>query len=179
MIEVFKDIPNYNGYQVSNFGNVKSLKWGKERILKSATSKSNYLQVVLCKESKTKTFKIHVLVAMAFFKHLQNGNKNVIDHINGIKNDNRVENLRVVTHRENCQNYLISKNKIVGISWLKKNQKWHARILINKKSIHLGLFTQKEDALRMYKIAALKVKEFKNNRQFRELIKLKLKKTKL
>lgn len=57
MIEVFKDIPNYNDYQVSNFGNVKSLKWGKERILKSATSKSNYLQVVLCKEIKPKLLK--------------------------------------------------------------------------------------------------------------------------
>lgn len=77
-MEIFKDVPNYEGiYKVSNFGNVKSVSrtiknnkgfyLSKEIILKSAKSKNNYYSVVLRKENVSKTYRVHVLVAMAFF----------------------------------------------------------------------------------------------------------------
>lgn len=71
--------------------------------------------------------------------------KCVIDHINGDKLDNRLENLRICEHKDNMKN--IRKNgKIIGISKL-KNGKWAARIMHNYKGIHLGYFDNEHDAI--------------------------------
>lgn len=77
--------------------------------------------------------------------------KNQIDHINGIRNDNRIENLRDVSQRENCQNRLIHRNgKLVG-SWFDKTKnKWQATIRINKKQINLGYYTTQQEAHEAY-----------------------------
>lgn len=48
-MEIWKDIEGYEGYKISNYGNVKSLKFGKEKILKPIKDKYGYLQVILCK----------------------------------------------------------------------------------------------------------------------------------
>lgn len=72
-----------------------------------------------------------------------------IDHINHIRNDNRIENLRVVDRAENCRNYSKSSNNssgVAGVYWHKKAGKWGAQIMINYKNYHLGLFKTIEDA---------------------------------
>ena len=51
-------------------------------------------------------YKVHQLVAMAFLQHVPDGMNLVIDHINGDKQDNRVENLRIVTQKKNTNYYL-------------------------------------------------------------------------
>ncbi len=67
MIEIWRAIVGYEGlYQVSNWGRVKSLKYGKERILKSGKNTSSYLIVRLWKDGKQKCFLVHRLVGMAF-----------------------------------------------------------------------------------------------------------------
>ncbi len=103
-MEIWKDIPNYECiYQVSSLGRVKSLgnnKQKKEKILKSGETKG-YLQVVLCKNKKPKTKYVHQLVAMAFLNHIPCGHRFEVDHINNIKSDNRVENLQILTHKDN------------------------------------------------------------------------------
>lgn len=67
MIEVWKDTDGYEGlYQVSTLGNVKSLKFNKERILNPGMQKKGYLFVVLCKNGKHKQYLIHRLFAEAF-----------------------------------------------------------------------------------------------------------------
>jgi hypothetical protein len=68
--------------------------------------------------------------------------KNQIDHINGIKDDNRIVNLRQVSHAENQQN----KQSTKGYSWHKKRQVWEAYIKINGKKSTLGYFDKEEDA---------------------------------
>lgn len=112
-MEIWKDIEGYEGlYQVSSEGMVKSLNYnrtGKERILKSAKDKYGYLFVKLRKEGTVKYYLIHRLIAIAFIPNPDN--KPCIDHINGDKTDNRVENLRWVTHKENMNNP-ITLNKI-------------------------------------------------------------------
>ena len=111
--EIWKPIKGYEGlYEISNLGRVKSLNYnrtGKEEILKNAECSNGYLTVGLTKNGKQKLFKIHRLVAEAFIPNPEN--KPCIDHINTIKNDNRVENLRWVTNEENNNNPLTKKKR--------------------------------------------------------------------
>jgi len=72
----------------------------------------------------------------------------VIDHINGIKDDNRIENLRVVTYQENAFN-----TQAKGYYWVKEHQKWKAHIGVGGKRKFLGLFDNKEDAAQAYQVA--------------------------
>lgn len=111
--EIYIDIPGYRGhYQVSNFGMVKSIsrktkhpssKTGfvlsKEKILKPKTNRYGYLEVCLYKHGKAKTHKIHRLVTMAFC-----GKSGLeVNHIDGIKTNNKLNNLEYVTHKENME----------------------------------------------------------------------------
>lgn len=96
----------YENYSVSSEGNVKNNKTG--RVLKKYKYKNGYKNgyelVTLCKNGKTKTFQVHRLVAIMFIPNPEN--KTCVDHINCVRNDNRVENLRWVTHKENSNNPL-------------------------------------------------------------------------
>jgi hypothetical protein len=85
----------------------------------------------------------------------------VSDHINGNGLDNRRENLRHVTHRENCQNKHCSKSsRYPGVCWHKHEQKWMARIGVGGKSIFLGYFISEEDAAQKYKNMCVLVAEW-------------------
>ena len=108
MKEIWRTIEDYPDYQISNMGRVKSLKWGKEKILNLSLNYKGYYQVGLRKDGKRKLYKIHRLIAQAFIPNPEN--KPQIDHINTIKTDNRVENLRWVTNKENCNNLLTKEN---------------------------------------------------------------------
>lgn len=115
--EELKDIVGYEGmYQVSNLGRVKSLKFGKNLILKSGFSAKGYLLLKLSKNNTSKTFRVHRLVAAAFIKNPHK--KSDINHINGIKDDNRVENLEWNTRSENIQHAFS-----IGLSKAKKGEK--------------------------------------------------------
>ena len=110
MEEIWKEIENYNGvYFVSNLGNVKSvdhyckgrLGSGKQtgRILKQSLCNKGYLRVSLSNNKKRFSTGAHRLVAKAFIPNPKN--KPQVNHINGVKTDNRVENLEWVTNKEN------------------------------------------------------------------------------
>ena len=111
MEEEWRDIEGYKClYQVSNMGKVKSLNYKrtcKEKILKTGKNKNGYLRVILCKNNKHKKFLVHRLVATAFIDNPEN--KPNIDHINTIKDDNRAENLRWCTQKENIYNPISRK----------------------------------------------------------------------
>tara|TARA_R100000951_G_scaffold90032_1_gene78150 strand:- start:4650 stop:5132 length:483 start_codon:yes stop_codon:yes gene_type:complete len=73
-----------------------------------------------------------------------------IDHINGDRGDNRIENLRVVTHQENCKNqkqHSDSTSGVTGVSWKNRDRRWVAQIRVEGKNKHLGYFTDKIDAI--------------------------------
>ena len=158
-VEIWKDIKNYEGfYQVSSFGNVKSFKAQKNtkfKILHKVLNIHGYYQVALC-DNKTvkKTFKIHQLVAVAFLNHIPCGMKLVINHINLNKLDNRVENLEIVTTRENCNmKHLKSSSNYTGVSWNKNKLQWSSVIGINGKVKHLGYFNSEIEASLFYENA--------------------------
>jgi len=96
--EIWKDVPEYEGlYRVSNLGRVKSLKWGKERVLKPKEDRGGYVYVGLYKEGVEKKFSVHRLVMLAFVG--ESGLQ--VNHINGLKTDNQLENLEYCTGSEN------------------------------------------------------------------------------
>ena len=111
-MEIWKDIKGYEGkYQVSNLGRIKSLRDAhgnyREKILSNrirGRKGSEYYAVALYKNNKPRNVSVHRLVAEAFVpKKL---GKNDIDHINTNRFDNRAENLRWATNRENQNNVL-------------------------------------------------------------------------
>ena len=102
-VEIWKDIVGYeNLYQASNWGRVKSFKWGKERILRAVKNNKGYLVVNLWKDGKRKQFSVHLLVAQAFIPNDDPERKTQINHIREFeKTNNRVENLEWCTPKEN------------------------------------------------------------------------------
>lgn len=98
---IWKQIKEFDDYLISTSGKVFSLKTNK--IVKNILNqRTGYLAIGLHENGTTKTKVIHRLVAETFIPNLDN--KPCVDHINGIKTDNRVENLRWVTHKENSNN---------------------------------------------------------------------------
>ena len=108
-MELWKDIPEYEGlYQASNLGNIRSLdhirKNGtnqyiqKGKLLKLNKNTSGYLQVRLSKNGIAKTYRVNRLIALTFISNPEV--KQTVNHINGNKLDNRVENLEWATHKE-------------------------------------------------------------------------------
>jgi hypothetical protein len=82
-----------------------------------------------------------------------------IDHINGVRGDNRICNLRLVSRMENMMNkrrYKNNKSGYIGVVWSKTCRKWIARITFNKKQINLGSFHSLSDAAQARKDAEIK-----------------------
>lgn len=98
---MWKQIKDFNDYEVSEDGEVRSLKYGKETILKGRFSKDGYLRYALRKNGKAYEFKGHRLVAEAFIPNPEN--KPTINHINGDKTCNKKWNLEWATKKEQIQ----------------------------------------------------------------------------
>lgn len=126
--EIWKPVVGFDGlYEVSNLGSVRSLcryvngfngkKLKKGKKLKTTINIQGYCVVDICYKNKRKQYRVHRLVAEAFIPNPEN--KPYIDHINTIRSDNRVENLRWVTAQENRNNELTK----IKCSELQKGEK--------------------------------------------------------
>jgi hypothetical protein len=173
MEEIWKDVNGYEGiYSISNFGNIKSLERVtssirckrvhlKERILNPVHDKLGYARVILCKCGKRKHRMVHQLVAVAFLNHTINKYTKVINHIDFNPRNNCVDNLEIVTQRENANlKQHIHSSKYTGVSYFKERKKWRAYIWINGRHNHLGLFKNEIDAHYAYEQEL--VKQLKN-----------------
>lgn len=171
MNEIWKNIEGYDGlYEISNYGRVKRLcksvtnSFGtfisKEIILNGNISKRGYVKQTLTKNGKGKTYLIHRLVAQAYLPNLES--KEMVNHINGIKSDNKVSNLEWCTGSENIQHALDTK------------------LLIPRKgsNIYFSKFIEKDVSIILYKCLVNKInpnviaKELNtNNRTITDMIK--------
>ncbi len=172
MREEWRDIKGYEGfYQVSNFGNIKSLAREIKRrnqgsvykveTYKKATicPKTGYRKLFLSKNGVNKCFSVHSLVANQFLDKVNI--KDVVDHISGDKLNNRADNLRFVSQSKNLSNV---NKKIIngkatsrykGVSFSKEKNKYYARIYVNSVKKWLGYFSDELQAANAYNNAAL------------------------
>lgn len=95
-----------------------------------------------------------------YILNINNDNDNlVVDHINHNTLDNRKNNLRVCTQKDNVKNTIIAKNNnsgVTGIGWMLSRNKWRVRISLDHKQIYLGLFDDFEEAIRVRQEAEIK-----------------------
>ena len=162
MEEEYKIIKDFDNYEISNFGNVKSKK--TDKILKPAIDNHCYYKINLSKNGKQFSKRIHKLVANEFLPNPLN--KNCVDHIDNNRLNNNVENLRYATIQQNNMNKKLSiKNTsgFKGVHFDKKSNKWKSQIQINGTKQHLGYFDKIEDAIKArVKKAEELFGEFKN-----------------
>ena len=158
--EIRKSVNGYANYEVSCFGRVRNAT--TERILKPCLAGLGYFQVNLSNNGKVKKHYIHQLVAREF---LENPNdKPCIDHIDGNRTNNSLDNLRLCSYSQNNRNSSKRENTssiYKGVCWDKSIGKWKAQIQINRRQKSLGLFTNEKEAAQAYNEKAKELfKEF-------------------
>tara|TARA_R110001592_G_C12624695_1_gene698436 strand:+ start:40 stop:546 length:507 start_codon:yes stop_codon:yes gene_type:complete len=157
-IEIWKDIPNYNGiYQVSNLGNIKSLKFNKVKYLKLTLNSEGRYSVSLYKNGiLSSNKKLSVLVAEAFLNHTPCGHKLVVDHIDNNPLNDKLYNLQIITHRKNLtKDKKTGTSKYIGV--FKYGKRWRAEIGINNTKNYLGTFKTEREASQAYQKALSKL----------------------
>lgn len=125
---------------------------GRKRVAAGTLSSRGYIQLWL----DGKRYSAHRVAFLYLFGVWPDG---PIDHVNGVRHDNRGDNLRVVTDSQNQQNKRLGKNNSSGhkgISWDKSRDKWCAAIYVESKCKHLGRFLCLNDAVAAYAQAAAK-----------------------
>lgn len=161
-MENWKPLKEFEDYQISNLGNVKSLSrtilrngkypfLSKELILSPRIGNSGYKQLCLTKEGKVYTRRVHQLVAITFLNYIPCKYKLVVNHKDFNKLNNNIDNLEIVTCRENSYHkHLKCSSNYIGVSWNKTSNKWESNILIDKKPIYIGQFENEIDASNAY-----------------------------
>lgn len=103
--EIWKTIKGFENYQVSNHGRIKR----NEKILKPIKSRNGYLHIFLYSKGKSKQLLVHRIVANAFIENKNNFKE--INHIDGNKQNNAIDNLEWCTRKENVHHFL-NANKL-------------------------------------------------------------------
>ena len=166
MKEIWKDIPEYEGYyQASNLGNIKSLErkvtysngaihYYSEKIRKP--SLSEYRLIALSKDGKVKMCKISRIIAKLFVEGRCDKN-NIVNHIDGNKHNDKYDNLEWCTYSKNSLHSFDSglrtrKNKTPGVFFDEKRNKWCSYLYRNSKNIFVGRFDNLHDAIYQRKL---------------------------
>jgi hypothetical protein len=179
-MEEWKKIPNYPLYECSNMGFIKTFNWknkGVERIMNPALDRAGYLRTMLKGEDgKFHTIKIHRIIAQTFISNPYN--KPQINHINCIKNDNRVSNLEWATNSENIK-HAYKQNRMTN-----KGECNPAALLTDKQVIEIrskytyGRFggkpkqgeVSKPDLAKEYNVSIWVIKEIVTGRTWKHLL---------
>ena len=168
--EVFKDIKGYEGhYQVSNEGDIKSLKKKEETILKPSIDKNGYSRVSLYKKGKGKKLYVHRLVIQAFEGEVPKGKNLVVDHIDNDKSNNKLVNLQVISSRKNSSKDQWRRHPTslyTGVCYSSAKKKWESSISVNGSSHHLGYFNIDTEAALEYRKALEYYEEYSDLKNY-------------
>lgn len=172
----WRDVVGYEGfYKVSSNGEIINLKL--KHLVSRKEANNGYILITLNKNGVYQSIMAHRIVAMAFVPNPENKPK--VNHLNGIRNDNRAENLDWKTHQETIQHsfkYLGRKSnligrmpgtknkfnttsKYVGVQWKKKNKTWNSMIGWKYKQYYLGCHATEFQAHKAYKEALSHIKK--------------------
>lgn len=170
--EIWKAVPNYEGiYEASTHGRIRSLdreitdkragvRRIKGRILKTENkvNGAGYQGISLCNSGIKEDFSVHQIIAQTFLEHEPKGYEKVVNHIDGDRLNNKVENLEVVTARENTTVKFKDRDEVltssyVGVCFDKDKKRWLAAITVGGKQIHLGYHKVEIDAHNAYQKA--------------------------
>jgi len=182
MIEVWKQVVGYEGlYEVSTLGNLKTFNWkgtGQTRIMKPAKDHKGYLRTMLVKDKIAKTIKMHRIIAQAFLVNPEN--KATVNHKNGIKDDNRVDNLEWATCKENTHHAIAngifvfstkesSVNKIVKRGELNGNAILTAEKVIEIRAKYNPRKVSQLELANEYKVSRCTIKDIVNRKSWKHL----------
>lgn len=143
-MEEYRKIDGYDNYSISNLGNVRNDTTNK--ILKYNTS-IEYIRISLRLNNVPTKFYLHRLLALTFIPN--SDNKTCVDHIDNNKRNNNLNNLRWATYSENNHNRSMSKNNksgVKGVSWIQRDKRWCATIMIDGEKKYIGYYDNLEDA---------------------------------
>lgn len=172
-MEKWKNIPGYKGYQASNLGQIRLLlpeRWilSITPIILKPSNHHGYKRLELWKDQKKKKYFVHTLVALTWFSKPSPSANLEINHIDGDRTNNRIDNLQYVTHKENmnhaidvlknpnlpltkCPITIVKGNwsrhfsSIVEVaSFIETKSKYIQRVLTGERSIHKGYTFKKE-----------------------------------
>ena len=164
--EIWKDIIDVPGYQISNFGRVKSLKSGL--FLKGSITEKGYNKVELSVNKKRVIKKIHLLVIENFGKPKPSP-KHECNHKDGIKSNNWNTNLEWLTHAENIQHSYdigLSRSKKGELNGMAKLSKKKVKLI--RKLYKSNRYTQTEIAL-AFKVSISTINYIVNNVTWKEV----------
>lgn len=116
-MEIWKDIPGYEKYQISNLGNFKK---GKQKLKTHKNKRNGYIYIAVY-NGKYKLFRVHKLVAQLFIANPEN--KPFVNHIDGNKENNKIENLEWCTQKENVKHAI----EVLKVDYSKGIEKTHLK----------------------------------------------------
>jgi len=148
MKDIWRTIKDFEDYQVSNLGEVYSIRTGK--ILKQRLNHNGYSVVQLYKNKKSTTKRVHRLVAEAFIPNPEGLPE--VDHIKADKQNNKVSNLRWATGSLNTRSRdysLKAKSKYNGVFPI-NSARYQVNVFINGKTKHIGIFTEEIAAAKAF-----------------------------
>lgn len=167
-MERWVDIIDYeNIYQISNYGRIKRL----AHLIKTPTGiivtkvdtmmkittcghkNRPYKSIGLYKNGVQKRYRIHQLMYYSFNINIKKEKGMCVDHIDNNQLNNNLENLQLITHRENVSKDIkkeIKTSKILGVYYDKNTKFFKSKITINKKTYFLGCSKNQEDLKNLY-----------------------------
>lgn len=147
--ELWKDIPDYEGrYMISTFGRIKGFYRGKWSMKSFVNDTSGYPRVRFKANNKVVEINVHRLMGRVFLESVGTGL--CVNHKDLDKTNNRLDNLELVTNRENAchasKMRAVSSSKYIGVVWSKQMRMWKASITLKGKSVFLGYHKEEDKA---------------------------------
>jgi hypothetical protein len=145
----WKKVEGYTNYSINKNGEIRNDK--TERILKTFDGNTGYKLVTLCENGIKRTYLAHRILGKGFIANPNN--YEYIDHKNGIKTDNRIQNLRWCNPSQNMRNVKKKPNTssyYKGVHLNKKTSRWHTSCRLNGIKKYIGSFETEEEAAKAY-----------------------------